>query len=558
MITVLLVHDNTDLIETTRLYLEKMGDVRVDVVNSTKHALEVLKNRSYDVIVSYYQIPEVNGIEFLADMSGVELLTYVKMQGLATPFILYSRRDRDKVVVEDINYAAEVAISSRAGRPAPVAELRDVIKQAVLRKRNERDLLVRCEMLAGILTASPLWICQVQNQQLTFVSVPMAGSLGYEEGALTGKQVAILFPDRQEYERAWREITLRIDPQGWGHADTALSRKDGSLCHGHLQVHRADPVDPQKGEIVVFEDTSSRKQLEEALKESELRYRELMQQTSSLVLKMDTSGTITFVNKAAQAFFGYSGPELVGKSIVGTLIPARSRVSHDLTSLVNDLGLNAGSSSIRINEMVLRSGDPVWIAWTNQAIRDEEGHIVEILCVGNDITDHDSHDKVRISTAMWKDRVIADTDVREEVFDAVFHISVEIAKEGREGKQVGTAFIVGDAPNVLKKSKQLILNPFEGHRCEDRMITSHELRENIKELAQLDGAFVVRGDGLIEAAARYITIDTSTVGIPKGLGTRHSSVAGITQATNAIGIVVSQSGGKISIFRNGRLVQEIS
>ncbi len=90
------------------------------------------------------------------------------------------------------------------------------------------------------------------------------------------------------------------------------------------------------------------------------------------------------------------------------------------------------------------------------------------------------------------------------------------------------------------------------------MITNHELRENIKELAQLDGAFVVRGDGLIEAAARYITIDTSGVGIPRGLGTRHSSVAGITQVTKAIGIVVSQSGGKISIFREGQLVQEIS
>jgi DNA integrity scanning protein DisA with diadenylate cyclase activity len=90
------------------------------------------------------------------------------------------------------------------------------------------------------------------------------------------------------------------------------------------------------------------------------------------------------------------------------------------------------------------------------------------------------------------------------------------------------------------------------------MVTNHDIRENIKELAQLDGAFVIRGDGLIEAAARYITVDTSGVGIPKGLGTRHSSVAAITLVTGAIGIVVSQSGGKISIFRNGRMVQEIA
>jgi DNA integrity scanning protein DisA with diadenylate cyclase activity len=135
---------------------------------------------------------------------------------------------------------------------------------------------------------------------------------------------------------------------------------------------------------------------------------------------------------------------------------------------------------------------------------------------------------------------------------------MEIAREGREGKAVGTAFIIGDADNVKARSEQMILNPLEGHAKESRMITNCEIREMIKELAQLDGVFLVSGDGLIEAAARRITIELSNIQIPKGLGTRHASVAGITQVTNAIGIVVSQSGGKISIFRNGRIVQEIS
>ncbi|MDD1717958.1 MAG: diadenylate cyclase, partial [Methanoregulaceae archaeon] len=231
---------------------------------------------------------------------------------------------------------------------------------------------------------------------------------------------------------------------------------------------------------------------------------------------------------------------------------------RDFSSFASDLGFSAEGYAIRINEHVLRDGDRVWVSWTNKAIRDDAGRVVEILCIGNDITDHESHDRFRISTAMWKDKVISGTDVKEEVFDAVFHICMEISKEGREGKSVGTSFLIGDAHRVMEKSKQLILNPFEGHRSEDRTVTNPELKENIKELAQLDGAFVIEGNGVIEAAARYITIDTSAVGIPKGLGTRHSSVAGMTQATKAIGIVISQSGGKISIFRNGRIVQEIS
>ena len=243
--------------------------------------------------------------------------------------------------------------------------------------------------------------------------------------------------------------------------------------------------------------------------------------------------------------------------MVGTII-GNDRSERELNSLSSDLGFSAEGYAIRINEHVLRSGEQVWVSWTNKAIRDDAGRVVEILCIGNDITDHDSHDRFRISTAMWKDRVISGTDVKEEVFDAVFHICMEISKEGREGKSVGTSFLIGDAKRVMEKSKQLILNPFEGHRSEDRNVANPELKENIKELAQLDGAFVIEGNGVIEAAARYITIDTSTVGIPKGLGTRHSSVAGMTQATKAIGIVISQSGGKISIFRDGRIVQEIS
>ncbi|HOV68199.1 MAG TPA: diadenylate cyclase, partial [Methanoregulaceae archaeon] len=154
--------------------------------------------------------------------------------------------------------------------------------------------------------------------------------------------------------------------------------------------------------------------------------------------------------------------------------------------------------------------------------------------------------------------LLAGTDVEPAVFDAVLRIALEIAREGREGKPVGTAFLVGDLEGVLAYSTQFILNPFKGHTTEERRITNEELAENIKEFAQLDGAFVISGDGLVEAAGRYITVDTSAVQIPPGLGSRHASVAGITLVTRAIGIVVSQSGGLIKVFRNGSIVRTVS
>ena len=154
--------------------------------------------------------------------------------------------------------------------------------------------------------------------------------------------------------------------------------------------------------------------------------------------------------------------------------------------------------------------------------------------------------------------LLSGTDVEPGVFDAVLRIALEIAREGREGKPVGTAFLVGDIDGVLAYSTQFILNPFKGHTAQERLITDEELAENIKEFALLDGAFVIGGDGVVEAAGRYITVDTSAVQIPAGLGSRHASVAGITLVTRTLGIVVSQSGGLIKIFKNGGIVRTVS
>lgn len=149
------------------------------------------------------------------------------------------------------------------------------------------------------------------------------------------------------------------------------------------------------------------------------------------------------------------------------------------------------------------------------------------------------------------------TGVSEQVFEEAIKIAIEISIEGREGRDIGTAFLLGDSVNVLAKSRQLVLNPFKGYSREEKLITNSDISDNIKEFAQLDGVFVISGDGVVEAAGRYITIDTSNVNIQKGLGTRHSSVAAMTYSTESIGVVVSQSGGLIRIFRHGRLAATV-
>jgi DNA integrity scanning protein DisA with diadenylate cyclase activity/PKD repeat protein len=153
--------------------------------------------------------------------------------------------------------------------------------------------------------------------------------------------------------------------------------------------------------------------------------------------------------------------------------------------------------------------------------------------------------------------ICSGTGVEPDVLDSVIQVAGEIAREGREGQAIGTAFVVGDTKNVLNYSKQFVLNPFHGHHETERQVTDVGIQGTIKEFAQLDGAFLITGTGVVEAAGRCITVDLSQVNLPGGMGSRHLSIAGITQVTKSIGVVVSQSGGQISIFREGKIVYTI-
>lgn len=141
--------------------------------------------------------------------------------------------------------------------------------------------------------------------------------------------------------------------------------------------------------------------------------------------------------------------------------------------------------------------------------------------------------------------------ISSELLRAVLKVAFDISDTGREGKQVGTAFIVGDVEEVMMRSHQMILNPYAGQREEDKDVLDRMNWESIKEFAQLDGVFVISEDGKVEAAGRYLDVDARDISVEKGLGGRHVSAAAITRDTVSIAITVSESGGVIHIYMDG-------
>jgi DNA integrity scanning protein DisA with diadenylate cyclase activity/mannitol/fructose-specific phosphotransferase system IIA component (Ntr-type) len=142
-------------------------------------------------------------------------------------------------------------------------------------------------------------------------------------------------------------------------------------------------------------------------------------------------------------------------------------------------------------------------------------------------------------------------DVKPEVFERVVAVATELAVEGREGRPVGCLFIVGDSENVLKFTKPLVLNPFYGYKEEDRNILNPFMDETIKEYSSLDGAFVIRGDGVVESAGSLVQASDVEHSLPSGLGSRHAAAAAISFSTGCVSIVVSSSTGQVTLFRRG-------
>lgn len=147
-------------------------------------------------------------------------------------------------------------------------------------------------------------------------------------------------------------------------------------------------------------------------------------------------------------------------------------------------------------------------------------------------------------------------EVPATVLGAVVDVAMELAREGREGKSIGSIFVVGDAPRVMEASRPMILNPFQGYPEEARMITDPALAETVKEIAQIDGAFIIRQNGAIVSAGRYLDTPAKGVRLPKGLGSRHVAAASISRTTRAIAITVSASTRTVRVFRKGKIAVE--
>jgi DNA integrity scanning protein DisA with diadenylate cyclase activity len=144
-----------------------------------------------------------------------------------------------------------------------------------------------------------------------------------------------------------------------------------------------------------------------------------------------------------------------------------------------------------------------------------------------------------------------------QVVDVLIQLALQIGQEGFEGHPIGTIMTIGDHNQVMEKSRQLTINPFQGLSESERNVLDPKIREAIKNFSVLDGAFVIREDGVVLAAGRYLAATDEGAKIPLGLGARHAAAASITASTSCIALVVSQTSGAVRLFKEGNIVLEL-
>ncbi len=261
-----------------------------------------------------------------------------------------------------------------------IASVRDVTEQ----KKAQESI----KKLSEVVEQSPVSVA-ITNRAgvIEYVNPAFSEVTGYEPGEVVGHTPAMLKSGktpRSVYEDLWSTI---LAGRAW-RGSFLNRRKDGEEYWESASIA---PIANDAGEITHFvsvkEDITERMRMEEAVRESEVKYRELVENASSIILKLDRDGNITFFNEYATEFFGFSEAEVLGKSIVGTIVPAEESTGRDLRELIADIARNPDAYANNENENVRKDGSRVWVNWTNRSLKDEaSGEVLGVLCVGLDIT----------------------------------------------------------------------------------------------------------------------------------------------------------------------------
>ena len=389
VLRVLYVDDEPDLLRIGKLFLERDGAFTVDTLTSASEALTLLNSQQYDAIISDFQMPEIDGITFLKQL---------KASGNTTPFIIFTGRGREEVVIEALNEGADFYIQKGGEPRAQFAELANKIRYAITRRQVEEDLSESQKQTAEIIDFLPDATFAISTD-----GVVIAWNRAME--IMTGvHKKKILNKGNYEYslpfygKRRPILIDLVLSPDEITSGKYPFILKEGDKIASeifipHFHDNRgaylwftASPLYKSQGvlsgAIESIRDITEQKRAEEELAESEMRYRNIVEDQTEFITRFLPEGTHIFVNDAYCRYFGVAREQIIGHRFKPVIHPAdRKAVASFFASLtlVNPVGYID-------HRIIMPGGDIRWQRWSDRAIFDAGGNVVQYQSVGRDIT----------------------------------------------------------------------------------------------------------------------------------------------------------------------------
>ncbi|MDI6876991.1 MAG: PAS domain S-box protein [Methanomicrobiales archaeon] len=306
MISVLCVDEESGLLEVARIYLEREGDMQVDTAPSGIHALEMLKTRRYDAIVSDYH---------MAGVDGIDLLKTLRARGDKTPFILFTGRGREEVVIEALNHGASFYLQKGGNPKLQFAELRHMILQAVQRRRMEVSLQVT-QFAVDHASDELFWM----DRDGRFLAVNHAAcrALGYDRGDLLGMTIADIDPSYSA--DAWSALIRELAEKGSLVFEGRHRRKNGTVYPVEITANYLN-LEGNDYLFAFVRDITERKRVEEVARASRQQLADIIDFLPDATFVIDRDRRVIAWNKAIERMTGVSKAEILGQGDYAYAVP---------------------------------------------------------------------------------------------------------------------------------------------------------------------------------------------------------------------------------------------
>jgi PAS domain S-box-containing protein len=360
---VLVVDDEPDLLELTKLFLENAGSYQVQTVGGGPEALAALEGSPYDAVVSDYQMP---------GMDGIELLKNVRSRHGALPFILFTGKGREEVVIDALNAGADFYLQKGGNMAAQAAELSHKINQAVARRRAESALCL-AEFSVSRSTIPTIWFDH--RSRLVKVNKAACRHLGYTEDELLRMSLPDIDPSirKERWDSIWREM----EKAGSVHVRTSERRKDGSEVKVEVDISILE-LAGQKYAFSFIRDMTEQLASEARLMKAEVRHRGILFAVPDVISTVDRNLTILTINKIPDG----GRPSPIGSSILEYIDPQHHELVRSTVEKVFSTGLR---DSYEIIGRGLSGGDRRYES--NLAPLVTDGVVTAVVLVGRDVTD---------------------------------------------------------------------------------------------------------------------------------------------------------------------------